>query len=144
MAMESNQNGSRIIKDIQLRFETFGKGTVDLGGQSVIIDPADMKNSKRRVKEIIMQTFISEGSGKRLTHVYVKNNGSERFEYHGAIKDLLRELFVKSSGFMRPKELVVQDYLDKEKDRKIAYGEKFFKSLQKYCERHNISYSAPF
>jgi hypothetical protein len=43
---------------------------------------------------------------------------------------------------MRPTVMVVQDYMDKKKDREITYGETFFNSLKKYCERHNLSYRA--
>jgi hypothetical protein len=142
MAQKPDPQEPRIIKDMQLHFETFGKGTIDIGGNTIDIDLDDQEKPEKRVKEIILQTFIYDHGGERVTHVYVKNSGSRRFDYKGRTKDLLRELFVNSSGFMRPKEMVVQDYMNKKNDGKITYGEKFFSSLQKYCERRNLSYRA--
>jgi hypothetical protein len=142
MLPEPRQNEPRIIKDIQMHFGTFGKGTMSIDGNAIDIDPNDQENPEKRVKEIILQTFVYDHGGEEITHVYVKNSGSKRFDYRGKTKDLLRELFVNSSGFMRPTQMVVQDYLDKKNDRKMTYGEKFFGSLKKYCEGHGISYNA--
>jgi hypothetical protein len=142
MYKKPDQQETRIIKDVQLYFEPFGKGTINIGGKTKYIDPTDKENPEVRIREIILQTFISDHGGEGITHVFVKNSGSERYDFKGAINHIMRELFVNSSGFLRPKKMVVQDYLNKKGDRNIVYGEKFFSSLQKYRESHGLPYTS--